>query len=342
MKSLIREFVRLTLNEEVGSDEQVARLRKWAEKNPSEEEQILLQHDVIPIKRSDDESLLGSGSFSDVYEVIWNGRHAAAKVTHSKSDVEAMEKMDELGDVYGFDHIAKVYDVITHENEKVKNSRFEITGRDPFIYIIIVEYLVRPPKSIEREYLYNAEGSLEWDDKGNPYSVHQDDPFEKERVSTFIDIDDIDKIIRDNSNIEEVPDETLESIHEKIVEIGRTGLRKREVIDQILNEINSLGITDQRVAKRIVKEILDQMYKEEQSRTIPSNFSRYERAKHFKNKREKGYKFKDPRVESLMNFLLKLEKEGIAKWSDVRIDNILMRPKSGELVIADPGIFLFL
>ena len=85
----LKNVIRSLLKEEVDTQNQIEKFKKWTKKFGSEDEKLLLKNGIIPIPSSNKRSsFLGAGAYSTVYEVLWNERHAVAKVTKSKKDVK--------------------------------------------------------------------------------------------------------------------------------------------------------------------------------------------------------------------------------------------------------------
>jgi hypothetical protein len=92
---------------------------------------ILISHNIYPIQNSFVSALLGKGSSSDVFEVDYKGKRAAAKITNSINDFEIILKLNNLRPEFGnlAKHLPIVYDYFQEK----------LNGRT--IYIVIVEYL---------------------------------------------------------------------------------------------------------------------------------------------------------------------------------------------------------
>jgi len=368
---ILKNFVQNLIKEDVGTEKQIAKLRKWAEESDDDNEQFLLQYDIVPIPTRHDESDLGFGAFSSVYDVIWKDKRAAAKITSSKPDVIAMEKMDELRDIYGDKHIAKVYDIIVHEEEVKSTSRFRKKPKKQITYIIVVEHLKHLEKSLH-EYFVDLEGyggptdeedyyDYDKEDEEEELDQNQVNPFEREKKESMLSIDDVESVIDDLGisfeNFDNGNELTslIEFIHNNYIEVymssALTGSKFIQRKKDFKNDLIDKGL-DKKNFKDIVKKLNDIVKDNFSIKQVPMSSKKYNTSNDFlsddeegsllKQKREKeGFKFEDKRVEEFMNFLTQLEKDNVLNWDDIRLSNVMIRPSTDDLVASDPGIFKF-
>ena len=98
---------------------------------------------------------------------------------------------------------------------------------------------------------------------------------------------------------------------------------RRWVDKSILKDLRQIGIT--------AKKFTDLLYVE---------FTRVRRDIDRESKRQRDVHMSSPAAEKFKTLALELEKLGIA-YHDVHEDNVMIRPGTGDLVIADAGQFIF-
>jgi hypothetical protein len=119
--------------EEHDEFEEKSNLYKNLEENPfNEVEDLLMEYDIYPIvSGSRETALIGEGSFNKVFEVTYKGKHAVAKITSSKKDLDMMLKLSELRSEFG--EYGKHFPIVY--------TYFEDTLENKQIYCLVVEYL---------------------------------------------------------------------------------------------------------------------------------------------------------------------------------------------------------
>lgn len=300
------------------ADEFEDKLKKPVRKERYWDEEFLIQHDIIPIEMGNNTALLGNGSFSWVYSVIYKSKPAVAKVTKFNGDFRKMVALSSLKDKVPKEyqkHIPIIYDTMNGFDKNVKK------------YIIIMEEL-------------------------QPTNVHVDD-FINTGFSKYLIKD---KMLYLNNDLEHVLksffDETSLKIeigdkkYEKI--INDTIIFLQNENSKLLDAKNDLNF---RELRRDIEDNLLLFLK--QKHQININESKFISARYFKflfdhfpvgdfpieSKTPEGFHGEAPETKSLFEFLIYLRDMLNIRWDDMRSPNIMERPGTRDLVISDPGQF---
>jgi len=285
---------------------------------------LFSKYNIIQIN----ETSLGRGEYCVTFEVIYKGTHAVAKVTPSMEDSFNLIELNKIKqtDPRISENLLKVYDVI-YDFEKQ-------------IYIIIVEYLIPTHKGLVSDL----------------WSKHVLPQYDKEQSQIAIEnIQDFVKIYLENYFKEILPWETINDFINSVKFKNLCQEIHENVRDNnyIINDYNKLIET---FKSSFVMFFNNETLQYEKAHWDPKQFiyefvnTIYNTFVHkdafpmrHENKTQTliGLKHPDPRVKKLITTLLILKDEYNIDWYDLHEDNIMMRPKTNELVISDPGLFQF-
>lgn len=324
------------------------------EKSLTDDEHLLLQNDIIPLRfgnttsqklvskqvKPQDSSFLGMGEYSAVYDCVYKGQHCAAKITRSNQDLQAIIKLAKLKEKLGplGKHILNIKKIIYLDRK----------------YIILVEYL--KPTNIHLKNLFE-EG---WD-RTTPSTVNQ----LQQRLKTLLQPKILSKIIKDL-----VVGQTFNEEHGKIkfdlVLLDKVSNIILEFIEKNYLEVFQNSKTEQdltinyqdfefNLSVKVKNFIMD--YNKNYNKNFHESFiNRLTNLIMLKLKKNifnvlkgnfpnsttefysKSIMFM-PEVRSLIKCLIKLKEFGIS-FSDLHYNNIMER-NDGTLVISDPGLFYF-
>jgi hypothetical protein len=311
---LLKEYISLLEASDENAEE---KLKQRAQKsNLNFEESMLLQHDITPIVR-DETSWIASGQYTAVYDVSYQGKHAVAKITDSEKDVNAIQKLSDMRSNFEAKlsrHLPVVYEIIHDE-----------TG----MYIIIVERLV-PLEPHIRNLLFSQEKRM----------MSQVIPILKDR-------DYISNIIKSSlkkyalvlkpQTISKVIDIVADNIIKTNFKINNVDKELKTLFDMLLHTVFDIVQQDKtpkaiQLVNGMVLAIKKNILKlTEEQHIFPIGVDKSEEL-------ELSRKF--PGAESLIELLEKLKKIGI-NWYDLHGENLMQRPKTGDIVISDPGLFEF-
>jgi len=355
LKPVIREYVQFVLNEKYAEDEW--KLRRWFNKlEPASSipgtyeqfEQTLFDHGMTPIrvpKGTEDSSLLGLGEYSVAFEVLYNGKHAVAKITKSRKDVSIPLALDQLRKSLPAPiarHFLEVYDVFFTQG----------------MYVIVVEFLQPMPANVKAE---------EWgsrNDYADPATKKSRDEMRSKAFSENPEkIGEIfDDVLADNWISTLMPQKTMNAVRARF--LSGKGFNKviaglsnpKAVIDDkhmksymrtVFKSVNKGG----GMFKQLPAPDLIDAFSAELSKTLmvyaggerpyagsigmrrfptshTDEFSMLA-AKHSENKQ----------VVSLARAMQYIKNHhGILHW-DLHPGNVMQRPGTGELVVSDPGLF---
>jgi hypothetical protein len=340
----LRELVKLTLLEFKGEEE---KLRSWFEDVGDQKENELAKHGLTMVQSPKEynvmTSVLGRGAYSSAYEVLYKGKHAVAKITRSRQDIEALVRLDALRDKLPENvakHILKVYET------------FQLKDEDGNVYhVAIIEHLSPMPKSLENEYW-----GATWDVGQNL----EDGITSGERISSLFKdhekianmlIDALSLVASIKKNV--LNKKVINAIRRRIV--NDTGLLEKfynktlndfknnnitQYVSNILVELNRGGAMFKEMptpnkldiaTRHFVEMLTTASYGE----LFPMNMNDYKKRNIIKHTSE------DKRVFDLWKALEYLKSRHNINWLDLHGKNVMVRPSTGDLVISDPGLFSF-
>lgn len=313
------------------------------------EEEILLKHNIYPLIVSDRESsYLGSGESAIAFDVIYQGKNCVAKLTSNYKNVNTLLKLNEIKSQVGEygKHIADVYKIIEYD-EVINDTNY--VG-----YIILMEKLEPLDKSVSK-YLF-----------GDNYFSSSDSSLKKLKETFDITV-----------NLYKNPYIYFDNF-KKLFESFQINIKNKDVYDlcklfskilikyielsfnKIILNNNNYRIYFSNVNMTITKNIYDN------KKEFLSIFNNYNIPEHillnfiisivdmFLNKLSNGFamsfdefvslddftKYKNvPELKSFIKFLMILNNKFNIKFNDLHSDNLMQRPGTKEVVIADAGYF---
>jgi hypothetical protein len=145
-----QEILKIVLAEEVAKPLSNKRLRKWASNQDvvrsKDHRRALEVIGAVPIPSGGGDAHLGGGGFGDVYEVLWKGHRATAKITNDDEDASAYREMMKVRASLPPEirrHVVNVY-----FSRDVK----ELQDYDKKTYVTVMEYLHPLPAGLAEGY----------------------------------------------------------------------------------------------------------------------------------------------------------------------------------------------
>lgn len=313
------------------------------------DEQILLQHGLVPIQNENGTSWLASSAedATRVYRVKYKDKVVVAKITRYKYNVENIQKLYQLGQFIGElkRHIPIVYGVLTHDNEFSSPQ-----------YIILVEEL----KELNIPNIEMLLGSQPHKIAG----VFLDINAVKEIIDNILNVLNLEKYIKKNylkiialdlsnflSNLmkpltevnffEKINSlENAKSVSENISKTFVSGMKK--IIKNKLDEDNIKNFLKTKSWSLEFIHDANQIIYNFVYNLITSNISFPRSHERYMDEHIAQYGFSVydylPETKSLMHLLNVLQNYGIY-WYDLQYFNLMERESTGDIVIADPGNF---
>lgn len=266
-------------------------------------EALLLKHDIVPVEFNGKNSLVGK-STALVYSVIYEGKDAVAKISTSSYDIEIMQKLhnlkEKLPDKYK-KHIAKVF----------------LSFKDGINYIAVVERL--NPLNTHIMELMKAN----YDERFLNFAL---EIFNKELLKELGKIlfdDDLHHVynffLDQNKKYKNV---IFPANYSRLEKIRSEILSKFKFTQRILND-NILDNFEE------IRSIYTDLF----NKTLISNFP-------IQHNEEDLVYSEIPETAEFLSFLRYLKENFNIQYYDLHEDNIMERPKTRDLVIADPGMFI--
>jgi serine/threonine protein kinase len=323
INNLIREYVLL-----IEEDEAEEKLKKRAEKsNLYDDEKLLLKHNIIPVVRGE-HSFLGAGQYSRVYEVVYKGKHAVAKITEHWNDVRTIKALSDMRGKFEqrlSRHLPVVYTTI---EDKYENGKI--------IYIVVVERL--EPLEPHIKSLLFAPDEFGYKDER---MMSQIIPVLKDRSYVRHMIKSSLKNLSRTRIYPDVIRKIVEYITEQIVSakfsVERLDKEMVNLLADIRKPITKIihkdipNISDNYIQVAIIDNIVSMIQTFIKGTIFPLGTE-------YEEQIELSRKF--PGAESLIELLDKLKEMGI-NWFDLHNENIMQRPGTRDIVISDPGLFDF-
>lgn len=276
-------------------------------------EKILLKHNIIPIISIREDSFLGAGCFSTVFEVSYKGKLAVAKVTDSKSDFDSILFLDKIKPALGNDskYLPNIYD------------NFKYTDEDGnILYILIVEKLEPINSHILNAVYDNANNKKVW-----------------QKVKENIDKNDILNILIKENDLFFGENKLSKEELKKIADISL----------ELLNECETSLMFHEKMLNNYKKEIFYNVESESgflKYRKIIGFFLKVYRyiedliSFPISYDSKKGKYIQDNyEINDFIRFLNRLKDEFGIAWRDLHENNIMERSRTHDLVISDPGLF---
>jgi hypothetical protein len=320
---------------------------------------MLRRHGLVPVKGGSTTSLVGQGAFSQVYDVLYKGEHAIAKVTSVSpreilAMIEMMKMRSRLPKQYRR-HVLEVYNAF-RDNLPYGN-----------VWVAVVEPLVPLSKSV-----VSAFWETDVDVGKDPQSYHNvrksvtDDILSRSALVS----DKIEDVIGKNKGMSflDPADTSFLAIEiakfvtdPKSREYFRPSADTLSVMEAFGNEVEKIVrkfCVDNGLDVRSVQNIFlgDDIYEEliDSIRKVtvgpfPTRAKSYEDrvSREIFNERLKT----DPEMSSFMAFIKYIKKSlgpgespedvGSVVWEDLHKNNVMVRPFTGDYVLSDPGCFDF-
>lgn len=319
MMNILKKYIRSLIFE----DKEL--LRKWASETSNVYEKVLNQFGIVPIPHGRESSFLGEGMYQRAFEVIWKNKRAVAKFTDSQPDIDATLDLYYMKNEVPSGlrkHIMRVYDYKDDEDTGIAES------------LLVVEYLVPLPMNLKRDVFAQ-------------FLKGDEDPYKKERVesASIKDVIEVlESVIENFTSDGEIVTSSKKGI-KNLAEIIRASitfdkeknkarLNTNSFYKELIELFTRLGVKlSESEFQLLTHEIYKNVVTMVNRATFPSEMQEPEWMK------KKTLRHPDKRVRSFMRFLMFLEERGV-DWADVHDDNIMMRPKTSDIVLSDPGMFL--
>jgi hypothetical protein len=349
------------------ADEFEARLKEQMEKEQalSFEEAYLLSVGAIPVDiGSGNEkgiSHLGKGMFSTVYKVIYNGIPAVAKVTYSKEDIEALDKLNAIKNSLPSDlqkHILNIHKIIYADNSLIFNKFKSLSIKErgfkqPTIlpHVAIVEELEPLSTDILKsifQYESDHEKIKKVDDQlyiNLVKKIKTDDQFLKSLVRSMLlsNKDVYKEFLFKKENFLILLNKISELLYNyKFPNQYVDFKNKLPIITEAISEIIKIILKYQKVENTI----LINEYAQDCSQEFYSFFWNLDTGLFPKNYEsldtplKMGVLENYPEVKSLIKLLKILKNKYNISFRDLHKSNLMQRSNK-DIVISDPGLFEF-
>ncbi len=289
------------------------------EKDLNKDEQLLLQHNIVPLRFNEGSSFLGQGAYSTVYDCMYEGKHCVANVTKSSNDVDAVTELVKIKSRLGplGKHILNVVKIIN----------------DDRIFIILVEFL-KPTNIHIKDLFWN-----QFPTKPSDKQIHQRKQVVfQDKIIKIIAKNVVNKMSRNSFS-----EEFCELLMNLIISFIKTNKERIPESSYYLSEelkesflrnndfLNHVKTIPGRYPTSLADTISDILFKElaiVSYNKLPTD-----------NYEENNSVVLLPEVRSLFKCLKLLADMGIL-FRDLHVDNVMER-NDGTLVISDPGRFGF-
>ena len=296
--------------------------------------EILSKHGLIPIE-ADGEAYLGNGRYGTVYNVIWNGKPAAAKLTmDDESDANIWDKilaatkspqMESVANIF-----PEVYEVIRSHESSDLFSDFD----SPTYSIIVMEKLYPLPKEVAK--VWGGPGKVPRLGQSN---VEYRDIYREDAISAEIQ----------KSLAELLPGRSIElelpTIEELEIEASRYETRSEIIgtmassILNIIYEKNKIIEDDYSLREPVwygvsdyVGKLKPYLKREDNYRGVPDYYNIME------DDIEEVRKEVPPEHLGVFDQLLKLQRMSGIRWHDLHSKNVMI-DADGNIKVTDVGNF---
>lgn len=286
-------------------------LKKWTLNSDDKFERELARLDIYPIRRDDDgdvSSILGKGAYNIVFDVVYEGKRRAARLSQHKSEVDTLLKFvsykDKLPAKFG-KHFPKTY------------LTFEISIYGKRYYGVILELLQQLPNSLRYEldngYTANAQGSrIEFlqNEKAVRQLIAKIDTSTNNRVKLMqFYRNHLVQFFQYTSKIDKFNYMYL---------LGKKFEHERRLMSDDQEYIDALDMFEESIQDLC------------RATVIPmSSYDENLLATHSSSKK----------IRQFVEFLQALAAVGF-RWQDMHIENFMQRRTTGDLVVVDPGMFI--
>jgi hypothetical protein len=319
LENLLREYIQLLEYDEEAEE----KLKKRAKDQVDYVEVMLLKHDITPIVRKDS-SWLASGAFSRVFEVSYHGKHCVAKVSDREEEIRAIEKISELRHQVEprlAKHLPIVYETFYDEETKTYVAVVErLVKLEPHIINILFQH--PPAYKITSKRLHSQIIPLLKSDRVLKTIIVPVIKKLVKQAKLWPDLENIIineiKSIKFSEDLEDVENDLDYSLDPLIYSVA----------DFLTGETSATL----KIAKSLISLIKEKIIQFVQHTNFPEDYREQEHIEIAKT---------IPGAESLVELLELLRDQFNIKWDDLHGDNLMQRPKTRDIVIADPGLFEF-
>lgn len=319
----------------------------------SPEEIILVRHNIIPnIISNKDSSFLGSGEYSEVFDVIYNGKNCVAKIAKDFRNIDNLVDLYKIKAALGplSKHIAEIYDVIEYD-EIIDDNRY-------IGYIILVEKLEPLDPSIKKflrgssYFFYTTENtSKNFKDTFDKVIDIYKNPliyfnYIKSHVESFnINISKKDMfecsnlIVHFISQVLKLSCNNLLALHD---------FKKKLSTKYVMEEIKKNFFDNKDKLKKILMIIeptkdfylaffnfIFSIIQQDLSEGLDNTYEDAEKFDSFTRYQ------KYPELKSILKLFKILKENYNVYFADIHDENLMQRPGTKDVVISDPGLFKF-
>lgn len=286
-------------------------LKKWTLNSDDKFERELARLDIYPIRRDDNgdvSSILGKGAYNIVFDVVYEGKRRAARLSQHKGEVDTLLKFVSYKDKLPAKfrkHFPKTY------------LTFEISIYGKRYYGVILELLQQLPNSLRHEldnvHTVNAKGSrVEFfqNEKAVAHLIAKIDTSANNRVKLMqFYRNHLVQFFQYTSKID-----TYDYMHL----LGKKFEHERQLMLDDKEYVHALDIFH------------DSVQELWWSTVIPmSSYDENLLATHSSSRK----------IRQFIEFLQALAAVGF-RWQDMHIENFMQRGTTGDLVVVDPGMFI--
>lgn len=287
-------------------------LNKWNSNSKNTLQQELSKLGIYTITRGEDDSYqLGAGMHNFVIDVVYKGKRCAARMSKSLDERNSLLRFvsykDRLPEKF-HKHFPKIY--------KTFEIKQQFTAK---LYGTVVEILDPLPPALYHE-LGEHENESEEKDKirGSRIQLLKDEDIVLDIIENVISLRDKQQFYF-STYIEEILPK-LDSL------VGMSIYEAENLFIEAFDTKKSDNLWSFNVREKIVEDLIGIL-----SHSAIPVFSSdpHQISKHNQSSK----------VQEFYEFLLALKNAGMT-WSDLHVDNYMMRKGTGDLVVVDPGLFV--
>lgn len=326
---MIGDLIKLILE---GAEEE--RLIKWALKGGTPGEVRLAKLGIAPLPHGDrSAAFLGKGAYNDVFEVLWNGHRAAARISGSKEELSSMlrftQLMNKMDPKYSV-HFPVIYQLIDDNKSHT--------------YGVIMELLQPVEANLHADIGSSGFGKVQ--NRKKHVLVQVENP--ESRL--------IKKIISDCSNETfknpTIFSQEIRNLYKNIVipiikDSAKKNIHNRNLWDLLSEKqfdfanglMQVLKAADYKNPMLASRHFTNMFFTSLRSSLNYQLFSS-EAVSTSPGEGERVMSHPSKQLRKFYDFLQALKKYGVT-YRDLHEDNIMQRPKTGDIVIVDPGLFRF-
>jgi hypothetical protein len=284
-------------------------------------EKILERNNIIPIK------YLGKGAYNVVFETVYNGKQAVAKLTQSYSDVENLLKLFNLKQSLGkySKHILDIYDIkkdgpwyiiiaekLEPINEHVYKALFNY--REPTTELINgkkkeIREIFKWPLNIDNKLIFKLIRKILMKPE---YRIPE--KLCNKYAKDILDIYDTYKQWFIDANEEPKPNEKIMSIRDDMLKNIRFQFKSIIDVDTLRNILDDLRALFYTITTERFPHNSNNIDSEQIAAELPES-------------------------QSIIKLLRILRQKYNIDYTDLHHNNIMERPGTRDLVLSDPGLF---